>query len=235
METTPVKNLTNFIKYNPPLTLLTIFVLTLTITTYSLAFYAHHKNGLLDTDVLLDTFLLKKDIENEQITITASVPIKNVNNIAPNITQVDGLINLEGFRWTCPIEAAPKYLLIRFSISDRSQDGNVCVQLIGPRRILGNLLTTSCQSNYRDQVNTGILETKPSTGYGNFCSNGTIVHFDFERTENSEKFALFIPKDAQTSVSESLMWCAYILLVIFLIVILVVIFHNNPEKIRAEI
>ncbi|XP_045465609.1 uncharacterized protein LOC123674685 [Harmonia axyridis] len=252
------KNFVNFVKTNPPAALILFFIICMIIATLNLAFHANQHN-LLDTDILMDTYQLKTFMndmkvcikpnekqnrnervmkreakENDQINISAVVPIKDLNNLNPNITEVYGLISLEGFRWSCSNNSDAKYLEVGFNLSDKIDQNSVCIQLFGKRKVLENFLATPCISNYKYQPAVANLQTKEPNTYGSFCNNGTRVNFNFDRKENTQNFTLFLTKEKHTRVSKSLLWCAYGLITIFLLFfIMVVIYYDesNTEKI----
>ncbi|KAK9884341.1 hypothetical protein WA026_005291 [Henosepilachna vigintioctopunctata] len=159
MERSAIKNLGYFAEKNPPVTLVIICLLFFTISTCTLAYYTQHQSQLLDTDVLLDIYQLKKFMNDlrvcikptgsnsindqlvkreidEQVVISASVSMKNLDQLSSNVSLVQGLINLEDFHWSCPDSISPKYLEISFNTSDKLEDDNICVKLRGPRKLL---------------------------------------------------------------------------------------------------
>ncbi|XP_044763250.1 uncharacterized protein LOC123320124 [Coccinella septempunctata] len=258
MRAASPKNFVSFVKDNPPAALILLFIICMIIATLSLAINAKH-NNLLDTDILMDTYELKKFMndlrvcikpgdnhlnyekvikreanDNDQINISALVPINDLNKLSPTITNVYGLINLEGFRWSCSNNTEAKYLEVGFNLSDKFDENKVCIQLFGKRKILENFLATPCESNYKYQPTAAILQTKEPNGFGRFCRNGTRVNFDFDRKENTQNFALYLTKEKHVRVTRSLMWCLYGLITIFLLLLMVVIVYYDDTRITND-
>jgi len=226
------KNFTNNVKSKPPLVVFTVCLLGIIVTSFSLAYYVHSHDKLMNVDAKDDWLSLLKYISSldvciqnssgpvlknlksqtsfESVSISTSAKISLLASTSP--INVQGVISLEEWSSKCPEKIDVPALMIEFSLPKIDQNStkadNICVKITGP----SNFMPKLSQQELCDPIinpnpkKWAKLTAKSSENLqDHFCTNGLSgkLEYDIDYSKNL-KFDMYLSQEDRLIINSHL-------------------------------